>query len=291
MNNPFFSIIIPTYNREGFIIKTIRSVLDQIFTDFEVIVVDDGSTDNTREVVERIIDKRLHYYFKENGERGAARNYGIKKSKGKYITFLDSDDLLLSNHFAIAYEFIQKNDPTIFHQQYQIINGDMGKKVKIILPINKALIRGNPLSCMGVFIQREITLQNLFIEDRKISGSEDYELWLRLTSKYPFSYNPICTSSLIMHDDRSVFNINKEKLIERKLLMLDYAFKDKDVKRVYGKYKKTMLGSVYSYISLHIALTKRDKSESVKYLVKSLLINPSIISEKRFFAIIKHLFL
>ena len=79
-----FSVIIPTYNRAGFIAKTIQSVLDQLCRDFEVIIVDDGSSDGTEKVVQKnfSIDK-VSFFRKENGERGAARNYGVQKARGE----------------------------------------------------------------------------------------------------------------------------------------------------------------------------------------------------------------
>lgn len=289
MNNPFFSIIIPTFNRADFIEKTIRSVLTQIFSDFELIVVDDGSTDNTKGIVTSINDGRIRYYFQENKERGDARNTGIKKARGNYITFLDSDDILYPNHLEEAIKFINKNDPTIFHQQYEIVDAEIIKKVITNSSIQKALIKGNPLSCMGIFIKKKTALQNLFNEDQRLSGSEDYELWLRYAAKFDFTYNPICTSSLIIHDNRSVFTMNKDILIERKLLMLENAFKDIDVTRVYGKHRKTMYANAYSYIALHIALTKKHKAESLQYLLKSIYTQPKTLFQKRSLAIIKHL--
>lgn len=288
MENPLFSIIIPTYNRSGFILKTIDSLLNQKFKDFEIIVVDDGSTDNTKEIIREIIDPRLKYFYKENGERGAARNFGINNSKGKYVTFLDSDDLLYPNHLEEAFSFIKKNNPIIFHQQYDMKEGKKRKLVSIESSIQKALIKGNPLSCMGVFIKREIALKDLFIEDRKISGSEDYELWLRYASKYPFLYNPICTSSLIIHNERSVYHFNVETLIERKLLMLEYAFSDANVLNVFGSKKSQIYASAYTYISLHLAMNN-NKLESIKYLLKALTTHPLAIIERRSLAILKYL--
>src|SRR5690554_3150909 len=95
-NNILFSVIIPTYNRASLITKTIESVIDQSYQNFEIIVVDDGSTDNTKEVVKLIMDPRLKYFYVENGERGRARNIGTFHAEGKYVTFLDSDDLWYS---------------------------------------------------------------------------------------------------------------------------------------------------------------------------------------------------
>ena len=110
MSDILFSIIIPTYNREKFIVKTIQSVLSQTYTNFELIIVDDGSTDNTEKFVRNVKDNRIKFFKKENKERGAARNYGTNKAKGDYITFLDSDDLLYSKYLEEANRFIQKTN-------------------------------------------------------------------------------------------------------------------------------------------------------------------------------------
>src|SRR5687767_9278561 len=98
--SPVFSIVIPTYNRAHLIKKTIESVLAQDFADFELLVVDDGSKDDTESVVSSFTDKRVHYFKKQNGERGAARNFGAARAKGSYLNFFDSDDLLYRNHLS-----------------------------------------------------------------------------------------------------------------------------------------------------------------------------------------------
>jgi len=90
MHSPFFSIVIPTYNRAHLIVDTLESIRKQTFTDYEVIIVDDGSTDNTSEVVQAYISTyqlqgNWTYYKKENAERAAARNFGTRKAKGKFI--------------------------------------------------------------------------------------------------------------------------------------------------------------------------------------------------------------
>lgn len=87
-----FSIIIPLYNKRPYVERTLRSVFAQTFTDYEVLVVDDGSTDGSAELVQQYTDARLHIYRKENGGVCSARNYGIRKAQGDYIAFLDADD-------------------------------------------------------------------------------------------------------------------------------------------------------------------------------------------------------
>lgn len=98
---PEVSVIIATYNRADLLPRAIQSVLDQTYQDFELIVVDDGSTDNTREVVESFEDGRIRYIWQENQERAVARNTGIAASNGQYITFLDSDDCYLPGKLSL----------------------------------------------------------------------------------------------------------------------------------------------------------------------------------------------
>ena len=103
----FFSIIIPTYNRAHIINRAIESVLNQTFHDFEIVVVDDGSTDDTQTVIQNIQDKRVHYFKKENQGVCIARNFGSDQAKGKFITFLDSDDYVKEEWLQDFYNEIQ----------------------------------------------------------------------------------------------------------------------------------------------------------------------------------------
>ena len=97
MNFPLVSIIIPLYNKESSIRSTIDSVLNQKFSNFEIVVVDDGSTDNSSTIVKNINDNRIHYYYKDNEGVSDARNYGVQKAFGEWVMFLDADDVLLDS--------------------------------------------------------------------------------------------------------------------------------------------------------------------------------------------------
>jgi len=292
MSKHLFSIIIPTYNRADFIVKTIQSVLNQTYNNFEVIVVDDGSTDNTSAVVKAIKDKRIKYYQKDNAERAAARNYGIKKAKGDYITFLDSDDILYQKYLEEANLFIKKNKSVdIFHQLFEIKNTD-GELIQSADYSNtNAFIslveKGNFMACQGMFLQVDFANANLFIEDRNLAGSEDYELWLRIAATINIKINPVVTSALIAHEDRSVVNVDVDKLILRKELMLSYLFSNKLISNELSKCKDVLTSGAYSYISLHIALAKKSKKTALQYLIKSFRAYPKVVFKKRFFAIIK----
>src|SRR4051794_21695728 len=121
---PFFSVVIPTYNRAHIVRETIESVLAQTDPDFEVIVVDDGSTDATGDVVAEVTDPRVSYVRKQNAERGAARNFGAARALGRYVNFVDSDDVLYPHHLATARRLIAIADhPEILHLGYEMKDG------------------------------------------------------------------------------------------------------------------------------------------------------------------------
>jgi glycosyltransferase involved in cell wall biosynthesis len=106
MQTPFFSIIIPTYNRAPTVSVAIESVLTQSFGDFEIIIIDDGSTDNTADVVKEYKDERISYYFQQNKERSASRNKGMQLAAGRYFCLLDSDDHFLPHHLEVLHHAI-----------------------------------------------------------------------------------------------------------------------------------------------------------------------------------------
>src|SRR5262249_61710555 len=105
------SIIMPAYNAGKYIADSIQSVLAQTYSDWELIVVDDGSTDNTATVVQQFVtrDSRIKYFFQENGRLGKARNTGIKNASGSLIAFLDSDDLWLETQLELSFQPLEHN--------------------------------------------------------------------------------------------------------------------------------------------------------------------------------------
>ena len=290
MESPFFSIIIPTYNRAHLIEKTIDSALKQNFTDFELIIVDDGSTDNTEEVIKRFNFKQLYYFKRPNLERGAARNFGIEKAIGKYITFCDSDDLMYPNYLSNAFETITNNkEPYWIHVAYEIkkINGRGVKFHHLEKHFIDKMAKGNPLSCMGVFVKSELLTEQHFQENRHMAGSEDWELWLRLAARYPIVFDNRISAALLVHDERSVIQTNELKLQMRKYLSIGYAFEDEYVKNRFGSYRKMMNAYFDTYIALHLVLG--EKKGAIKYLLKAFYKYPLVIFNRRALAIFKHL--
>ena len=242
----FFSIIIPTYNRAHLISKAIESVLAQTFTDWELLIIDDGSKDNTAEVVRSYADARIRYIYQDNAERSAARNNGITQSKGEFITFLDSDDYYLPERLAGLHSNILKHDnqKALFYTGIQFERKGEIQPSPVMNPADYAMSKvdfilstviGNPQVC----IHRVCLEQHKYNPAFRIG--EDLELWLRIVSDYPLVYiDNEFTFIAIDHEDRSV----NEKRYDNALIMrrqAQYFFKaphpgsqaSKDVKQNY----------------------------------------------------------
>lgn len=199
MKNPKISVVIAAYNHGKYIDKAIRSVLDQTFGDFEIIVLDDGSTDNTREVVASFSDKRIRYYYQANsGLPACGRNKGMSLSTGAYISLLDGDDFwyrekLLKSKQALDdmpeiglvchNEAIVHNDKILRQTSYGPYKDDMYEQL---------LFGGNCLHSSAVTLRREIFFKDgfKFSEDKRLFTIEDYEYWMRLSKKYSFYFLP-----------------------------------------------------------------------------------------------------
>ena len=208
---PMFTVIIPSYNRGHLIAKTIQSVLDQNLPDWELIVVDDGSTDNTKEVVQGIGDDRIRYVYQENAERSAARNNGVKNAKGQWICFLDSDDYYLPNHLEVFASFIEKNnpEPSFLSAGRLVESNGQTTKVPLYNPESKVhpaqhIFKNATITPINVCIHKACFEKHLFLEKFKKSYWEDTHLWIRMAISFPFHQLKEYTNVLTQHDDRSI---------------------------------------------------------------------------------------
>ncbi len=299
-NECIFSIIIPTYNRSHLILNTLNSINNQEFKNYEVVIIDDGSNDNTQEVVENYISnnklKNWCYYQKTNGERGAARNYGLNKASGKWITFLDSDDLFYSNHLFLASNFISKNkDVDVFHSAYEFRNQKNELIRKVVYPnnenLNQAILNGNIFSCFGMFLKSDIFNELSFEENRDLSGSEDWLLWLKVSARYKIHFQSQISGCMIQHDERSVMNFKENNLLSRTNLLIAKLNEDKVFVKTYGyQVIHKIHGHMLTYSSLHLLLSG-NKINAIKLFFKGLKYSPSELLKIRTLAFLKHLFL
>ena len=291
---PFFSVVIPTYNRAERLRQALDSVLTQSFTDFEVIVVDDGSTDNTEEVVTSISDQRLRYLKKKNEERSIARNFGIEQAKGSYINFLDSDDRFYSNHLQIAFDLLhQHNNPEVGHLGYEMIDSNG----KVLLQRNdlneripERLLHENILHGNAIFIRKDIANQVSFIPSDKAVISEDWYVWIRLAARFHIYYDNTITSAIVEHQERSLKNIDPDKLIASTEVIIYHLQKDSKFIDRYQARLKYFFANHYTLVTLILALTKQRRWDTLCYLVKAIQYDWTVMRRRRFLASVKHWF-
>jgi glycosyltransferase involved in cell wall biosynthesis len=186
MDNPFFSVIIPSYNRYNRLIQAIESVLSQSFRDFELIVIDDGSTDNTPEIKD-IFNGKIKYFRQENSGVSSARNKGISSANGMYIAFLDSDDLWLPSKLQVQADYIKKNPEILIHQTDEtwIRNGVRVNPMKKHAKRDGSIFISSLELCLvspsAVVIHKCLfDKYGLFDEDMPVC--EDYDMWLRISA-------------------------------------------------------------------------------------------------------------
>lgn len=183
------SVIMPAYNAEKYILEAIMSVIHQTYAKWELVVVDDGSTDATAAIVKELLaaDNRIKYVFQDNGGQGKARNNGLNYSTGKYIAFLDADDLWLPEKLRVQVEAISKNKADLLFSDAYLLEGTAAKTFNIIpgyyqgeSAVHK-FISGNYIPLLTVLLKRS-AIENVkgFSELREIQNAEDYHLWIRL---------------------------------------------------------------------------------------------------------------
>lgn len=218
MLQPKVSVIIPAYNKVAFTVRTVESVLAQIYKHLEIIVVDDGSTDQTRNLLEPYQD-RIHYIYKKNGGASSARNMGLKVAKGKYVGFLDCDDLYLRDKISRCVEFLELNSAFGFvHTGVDLIDAHDGIVGRFAYPkalqmhwLAPFLIMGNFVSNPTVLVRKEC-LEAVGGFDESIFTPADWDLWLRLSERYQAGYIPASLSQYRVTDN---FIFNQLELSQR----------------------------------------------------------------------------
>ena len=190
MTKPKISVIIPTHNRAELLRKAIASVLNQTFKDFELIIVDEASTDNTEEIVKEFMkeDDRIRYlrYELNSKKPSIARNRGIAVAKGEYLAFLDDDDVWLSRKLEMQIELAEQQDLDLVGCNYLLVNEKGEMMGKIIFPewirenLLKALMRGVFYPNLSGLIVRRNILRDVGLLDEKLTWGEDLELVIRL---------------------------------------------------------------------------------------------------------------
>jgi glycosyltransferase involved in cell wall biosynthesis len=187
---PRVSVVIPTFNRASLLREALDSVFAQTFTDYEVIVVDDGSTDGTPQMIERY-NGRLRYIWQENRGPAEARNRGIAEARGEWIAFLDSDDMWHADKLARCMEYAGREPETaiVFHPMVEI--DDAGNRVRGRSKRARAGrivddLFGHCFVHTPTVVVRRRVLDEVGGFDGSLTVCEDYQLWLRVATRFPF---------------------------------------------------------------------------------------------------------
>jgi glycosyltransferase involved in cell wall biosynthesis len=272
---PIVSVIIPTFNREKFLPQAMHSILDQAFTDLELVIVDDGSTDNTKYVVAQINDPRIRYVFQNNQGRGAAINKGIEASQGKYICKLDSDDWHLSDSITSLVTQIDENPEWGVVAGGYILVDEKGGRIAEVSPWVESpepdlqrWLTACPVLWPGALIRRE-WIDRIGGFDPQITWGDDWDYGLRLAragckmgwlKKAVFCYR--------QHEGATIQYI--EKLRHDRLYFLDKFFADpslpEEIKKLKNEtYIRSFLNLAgFEYAAGDIEEARKDFSKAIE---------------------------
>lgn len=289
-----FSIVIPTYNRAGIIAKSLDSVCNQAYKDWEIIVVDNASTDNTKEVMSRyLVNDNIRYVVNDrNYERSYSRNRGMMLATGDFVSLLDSDDILYPDCLQKAADFIMSYPDTVFfHCLYEILGEDYQPvKRPVFPPVTnpfKSIAQGNFISNIGVFCRKDILKHVKFDEEPILIGVEDYDFVLNIllhTGKVD-RINEYCCG-IYDHPGRSVYTEEWDRTYKRIRYFIEKQNNNPLFRKKMGPYRRSFLSHLYLYLASFSAMRKKT-GRAFKYICRAFIKYPLIITERTFW---KHIF-
>ena len=277
---PKVSVIIPTYNRAEYLPEAIDSVLNQAYQDFEIIVIDDGSTDNTREALLPYMEK-IRYMYQENKGISAARNAGIKISNGEYIAFLDSDDIWFPEKLEMQVDLLQNKLDTgvVFSDTYSFDN--FGKKSPNYFSNIKPhsgnmfihLFMENFIPNITVVARKScFDIVGLFNED--LTYSEDYDMWLRTSKHFNFGFIDKVLAKYRIHENKQTQTVGEINQYLNRIKVLESAINNYPfLKKELGFSVNKRLGSVYFFLGCSL-IKNKNYLKARKSLTQSIKLYP-----------------
>ncbi len=293
------SVIIPTYNRASYICDAIDSVLAQTYTDFEIIVVDDGSTDNTKSVLEKY-SERVKYFYQMNKGVSAARNKGIREASGEFIAFLDSDDAWLSFKLAEQVEILDNNpDVSLVFSDAELLEGVERRRYSLERTENKDIISNFQKTVLGLqfndgsyfkedlfeelldhnlMLTPTVLLRKKILEKTKYFNeglllAEDYDLWIRVARETPLAFlNRVTATIRIMGDGVSSGSCSARiryyewegKVFEGQLRVVPGEYRSKIRRKVIQTYNMVAWGYL---CDINLAKVRKFSLNSLRYKI------------------------
>ncbi|MFH1387070.1 MAG: glycosyltransferase [bacterium] len=277
---PKISIIIVTYNRSKYIKEAIQSALDQSFADYELIVIDDGSTDDTKRIVREFQSSKISYYYKSHTNVADSRNYGISKACGEYLVWLDSDDVLMPECLRLELNEIEADqrldvvygDFTLIDENGVMIGELLHRNFKNKEELIESMVWNNPIPNVGVMIKKKC-YQELGGFDPFFSElAEDYEFWTRAVAKYNFKHLANKMSSWRKHSS-ALTGSGRDLRFDAEVLRRILA--KYDLKELFPwidwEYQDPSLAKAIAYLNIARIFSYRKADEdSIRYLKMSL---------------------
>jgi glycosyltransferase involved in cell wall biosynthesis len=294
---PFFSVVIPTYNRAAFIEATLESVLKQTYPHYEIIVVDNASTDNTEELLQPYIQSGRIKFIRhdQNYERARSRNTGMAAARGDFVTLLDSDDFMYADNLADAAEYARAHpEMKCFHNLYEYVDSSRNVLRGVVMPTLddqlNAIAEGNFMSCIGDFIHRDIYQHYQFDTAENLTGGEDWDFWLRVLADHKVGRIEKVNSGVLQHEGRSVNNQNLEKTRAGVEYLCAKLAGDPHLKEVYRPYLKRIQANSVLYMAI-LANGSGLFDESRRFVKEALKKDPGLIVNGRFWRVARRAWL
>lgn len=220
-NVPLISVIIPCFNAEKYLMETVESVIAQTYTQWEIVIVDDFSTDDTFKLALELAQREERikcFRIEHSGLASVVRNFGAAKAKGEYLAFLDSDDIWVPEKLKEQIKFIIRNKSCSMVYSMSISFGDVNffsPRFELLPLLHKAcrtyddlIEKGNSITCSSVLVKKDLfNAVNGFDEDINLKAVEDYDLWIRLSQKTQIGFIPRILVKYRIHKSQSSDNL------------------------------------------------------------------------------------
>ncbi|KZX75323.1 hypothetical protein A3715_07910 [Oleiphilus sp. HI0009] len=276
IDEPLISVITPTFNRADFLGQTIESVLNQSYANIEHIIIDDGSTDNTRTLVESYSHTgKVRYFYQKNSGQSVARNKGLTEAKGDFICFLDSDDYFFKTKTEVSLRVFHENPEfDLVYGDYIFVDEkgtqlDIENMTRYSGYIFKQLLKDNCVS-MNTTMVRKSAIDKVGGCSENLKVADDYDLWLRLSVYSKFLYVPEKLSAYRSMENQ--ISSNKKARFESNEEIILRFFKH-NPSLLTSSEKKDALNAFYTRATRHFSSVKEFKI-ATSYLIKAINARP-----------------
>jgi len=283
---PIISVIVPAYNAGRTILETIASVQQQTFSDFELIIINDGSTDQTLGLLSTVKDSRIKILSYENGGVSVARNRGMVHAKGEFIAFLDTDDLWTPDKLELQLAALQQNLEAGVVYSWTHFMDEQGKSLHTDKPVfykgnvyAKLLVENFLISGSNPLIRRQ-ALESVGEFEPTLTHGEDWDLYLRLAARWPFAVVP---KPQILYRQTSGSASSKIEVMEKDVLrVIEKAFRAAPLE--FQSLKNQSLANLYQFLA-HLYLQRTSNASGARQAAQKLQtavrLSPKMLSDKK----------